>query len=892
MKKLIFITTCLLCNIIVRAQLFYDANGNPVNIRQIERAYKTTVQPYVQRNKEQEATHEKNIAKGKDIDEGGDYQFDRWLWYWKQHTDVNGNMVSTSKIWDEWQKYQAKNNLRNARVTSTNTSNWKFQGPDTPFSQDPSSGIGRISAIGFHPTNPNTYWIGSDGGGAWKTTNNGASWTCMTDNMPSIVVSDVDINPMNPNTVYICTGDRDHGGWDNHLDLAVGYGLGVFKSYNGGATWDTTGMKWNASALEIANCLVINPKDTNCIQLATNKGIFKSMNGGATWTQTATGNFKQLLYSAIDTSVIFASKYASAASGQVYRSKDNGNTWTQVSSFVNVLRIGLAVTPANPSVVKALTSSSDASGNLYGIEGVYTSSDTGKTFSQVYYGSCSNNILDWTPTSSHTCGGQGQYDLMIAIDPTNANNVYIGGINAWYSNDGGYNWNNLTQWTDYGVGTPVVHADKHVAIFHPLVPNRFFECNDGGIYTVDDMFLGGTWNNISTGLGITEFYSNAISPITRAVVGGAQDNSTMFIEDHSMGILSGGDGMQCQQDPTDSNTIYTSYVYGVIYSFTNLYTGYSYNIISNNISTPAPVGPWLTPFVLQAKNNFGIIAGYDQIYFSPDQGNSWSSISPVFFPGRYIGSIGITNADSQTIYAVSADTNVINYTFNLGTTWSKIVADAGTISNIEVDPRNRTHFWITYSGFGANKVEEYKPIIGWKKLNNGLPDVPINCIRIDSAKRILYVGTDLGVFYKSDTGSLWQPYNNGLPVVRISQLNVNYTTKQLWAATYGRGMWSSPTSDSVLAIKYVNPLAIENNTIISPNPNQGSFNLITDSYFGNKRVDICLTDNTGRTVFSNALRFDENGKVLIQTSGLAKGIYFLEAACENNVIASKKVVME
>jgi len=890
MRKILLLFVCLASGMATQAQFIYDAVGKPLNIYDIMKAH-VNAPP----SKYREESEHKNLAKERDIKEGGDYQYGRWLWYWQQHTDVNGNLIASSKIWDEWKSYN-NNILRNARTTG-NSSNWAFQGPDTPAG-DNSSGLGRISAMSFHPTNPNTYWIGSDGGGAWKTTDNGATWTCMTDNLPSLVVSDVDINPLNPNTVYICTGDRDHGGWDNHLDLAVGYGMGVFKSYDGGATWDTTGMKWNATALEIANCLVINPTDTNCIILATSTGIFKSMNGGATWSQKATGNFKQLLYSASDTSVIFASKYYDAgtgASGQIFRSGDNGNTWTQVTGFSKVLRVGLAVTPANPSIVKALTCSSDPSGNLYGIEGVYNSSDTGHTFTQIYTGSCANNILDWNPSSSHSCGGQGEYDLMIAIDPADASHVYISGVNAWYSTNGGSGWSILTQWSPYAATpalttVPVVHADKHVSVFHPLVPGRFFECNDGGVYTADNIFSGSTtWKDITRGLGITEFYSNAVSNITQGVLGGAQDNGSMLIVNKSMGEMSGGDGMQCQEDPLDSTTLYTSSEYGTLILISGLYgpspygSGISYHIPGN------PQGDWLTPFMLLPSCNTCILAGYDQVYLSPDQGSSWNSISPIFYSGKNISCLGITPADSQTIYAVTSLSNLIHVTFDLGATWTSLTADVGNISSIEVDPKNKQHFWVTFSGFGTTKVDEFKPIPGLKKLNTGLPNVPVNCIRMDTSTRILYVGTDLGVFYKTDTGSVWMPYNNGLPAVRISQLNINYTTKQIWAATYGRGMWSSPAATNPNDVHSVNKAA---DIVLSPNPNNGAFSLIADNYYGNKRVDIRLIDNLGRTVWSNALRFDGSGKVAVQTRGLANGIYFLEAACENIVIAKKKVVVE
>jgi photosystem II stability/assembly factor-like uncharacterized protein len=896
MKYLIVGFTCLMSFSVARAQyLMYDDNHKPITVYDVVNGYAAKEQQAIHMNEAgQEQANRKNIAKGKDIDESGDYQFDRLLWYIKQHTDENGNLVSQRKIWDEWALYKNKNGIKNGRTTgTTNSSNWKFQGPDTPAI---GSGLGRISAMAFDPANSNTYWIGSDGGGAWKTTDNGATWTNMTDNLPSLIVSDVDINPKNPNTIYLCTGDRD-----SHYRTYSIFGVGVLKSYNGGLSWDTTGMSWANSQMEIANCLLINPDDTNCIILGSSNGIFKSMNGGKTWAQKASGNFKQLLYNPADTNVIYASEFYNpsiGSSAQIFRSTDGGEHWTQVTSFVKVCRVGLAVSPANPKIVKALTSSSDTSGNLYGIEGVYSSSDTGHNFTRIYTGSCSNNILDWSASGSHSCGGQGWYDLMIAMDPANANNVYIGGINAWYSTNGGSSWSVLTRWDQYGAGgppgTPVVHADKHVAVFHPLVPGRFFECNDGGVFYADNIFSGSTtWHDISTGLGITEFYSNAISEQALGVIGGAQDNAALYLFNHGVDEVSGGDGAQCQQDPTDSTTIYTAYVYGVIYridAYTFKAPDYP-NPISYNIPG-TPSGAWITPFVLEPSCNTCIVAGYDQVWQSTDKGDTWNSISPVFFSNRYISNIALSLKDPNTIYAVSADTNIIQVSFNGGSSWNSLAADSGHVSGIEVDPLDSTHIWVCYNGFGPNKVEEYKPSTGWKKLNNNIPNIPVNCIRLDTNKRILYIGTDIGVFYKTDTGSIWQSYSNGMPIVRVTELNISYTRHQLWASTFGRGMWMSPKEDSVQTKpKYVNNVNNEENSFISPNPNNGAFTFNSGAFYSNKRVDMRLVDYNGRTVWSNTGRFDSAGSVQIKTSGLAKGIYLFEAAADNEVIAHKKVVV-
>jgi len=890
MKQFSLLALAIICCQVAVAQPWVNTNNGSVRIGDAVNNYRTYFQPFIHENdKDKAATDKDRVNKGKAQEEDNDYHFDKWYWYWSQHTDANGYLVSPVKNWNEWNNYKQQNNFYSKFAkTTTNSSNWKFQGPDTSAYGSFGYGLGRINTMAFHPTSTTTFWIGSDGGGAWKTTNNGVTWTSMTDNLPNLSVSDIDFNPLNANTVYMCTGDRDGHEY---------YGVGVLRSYNGGATWGTTGLNWSDSQLLVANCLIINPQDTNVIIVGASDGIYRSTNAGNSFTKVATGNFKQVLYNAADTNTVYATKFYdryTAIPAQIFRSTDGGKNWTQVSSFSKVCRVTVAVSPANPRVVKAITSSSDSSNNLFGLEGVYSSSDTGHTFTKIFSGSCSNNLLGFDPTSTATCGGQGWYTLPLVIDPTNINKLYMGGVNAYYSNDGGTTWSILTQWAGYIPSLPTVHADKHFLGFNPLVPSRFFDCNDGSIQYTNNPSPTSTWTDITTGLGITEFYSNAVSNMTTAVIGGAQDNGTIYVEYGSNGILTGGDGMQCQADPTDTNTVYASYVYGTIYLLSNLSISPSSTTISNNIPG-IPKGAWLTPYVLEPSCNICIIAGYKQVFLTNDQGTSWSTISPVFDTGRYISSLGVTLKDANTIYAVTADSNIVYATFNLGTSWTKMTApDSGHISSIEVDYKDKTHFWVTYSGYGKAKVLEYKSSTGWKDISASLPNVPITCSRLDTSTHILYIGSDVGVFYRNDTMTRWQLYNTGLPVVRVSQLNINYGYDQIWAATYGRGMWASPREkfDTTNSHIYVPMVNTEQAFTVAPNPNTGSFTFTTNALFANKRVDMRLVDNIGKTVWSNAGRLDGNGAIRINTSGLAKGIYVFEAAADNEVISKKKVIVD
>src|SRR5690606_21268875 len=148
-------------------------------------------------------------SDGKIRKEGKDYHFGRWVWYWQNHLDENGYMVSPLKTFTEWRKYQASKIQRNARAKTTNTSQWTFNGPTQHLGGN--NGTGRVNVIEFHPTDSNIYIVGTAGGGAWRAENDGQNWTSLYDNLPVLGVSDVDYNPLNPQTIYLCTGDKNAG---------------------------------------------------------------------------------------------------------------------------------------------------------------------------------------------------------------------------------------------------------------------------------------------------------------------------------------------------------------------------------------------------------------------------------------------------------------------------------------------------------------------------------------------------------------------------------------------------------------------------------------------------------------------------------------------------------
>ena len=855
MKRLITIITLLLtCNQLIAQEWYEAVEQKPVTIHQVEALYKS-----------QATDHEEN----EQVEEGKQYQFGRWHWYWSRHTDESGYIVSPVRKLKEWEKWNNAKQLEGVAMKSTaNQSKWTFHGPDqTPGGYN---GIGRVNVVAFHPTDTNTFWVGSAGGGAWKTNDGGNTWAAVNDYFPVLGVSDIDFNPLNPNTIYLCTGDRD---------ARDTYSIGVLKSYDGGNTWDTTGFQLEITDFKLTNSLLINPLDTNSITLGTSAGIYKSYDGGATWEYKQGGEFQQLEYHPTDTSIIYAAGLNPLGTREIYRSANGGGVWTRVTNFPGNRRVAIAVTKADVSIVRAVVANADS-----GLEGIYESTDTGKTFTKVYTAtgsSCDGNILANSPKADK-CGGQGWYDLTIAISPIDADETIVGGINTWISDDGGRSWDIASQWTGTLPGVKVVHADKHFHLYHPLRPTELYECNDGGIYKSSDPT--NLWTDLSNGLGITQFYRNAVSSNTPHVIGGAQDNGSIHILNGSTyDNLTGGDGMDCQLDPVDTNIFYTSIQYGELRR--TLDGGNKFTDIQKNIPGK-PKGAWITPFVLHPSDPKTIIAGYKGIYYSADTGNNWTLISPSYT--NNISRIALSLTAQDYIYFIV--NNRVYQTTNFGNSWLPLpVVQSGTLSDIHVDPWDADHVWVTYSGYGTNKVAHYKLSTGWVIENDSLPNTPVNCIAIDSSDGTIYLGTDFGVFYRDTSMNYWAEFNNDLPNVEVIDLGINYTTNEIWAATYGRGMWKSPKHVyQTNSISHI-PLSVDFITI-SPNPNNGSFMISTQNKSLNNKVTRArIVSITGAVVWEQDVALNSSGDGTIDAD-IPNGSFIVELYYENILVARNKMV--
>lgn len=861
MKNLVLFSTFLLSTFTIQAQPWLQHSNQPQKLEDIIKAYQNTTSV-------QAGEDEEEMENGDVRSEGKNYHFERWVWYWNQHLDENGYMVSPMKTVEEWNNYKATHNTLN-KNTVTNESQWTFDGPS--HSPGGGRGIGRIQVVDFHPTDINTFIVGTAGGGAWRTEDAGLTWTSLIDNLPILGVSDVDYNPLNPNTIYICTGDRD--GNDN-------FSIGVYKSTDGGSTWNPTNLQYTMNAQKEVNSLLINPLDTNSLTLATGDGLYKSYDAGMSWQLKATGEYKDIKYCPGDTSIIYGA-VNTGGSYNIFRSADGGSTWTQVTLLSGSSRIALAVTPQNPAIVKAIASNSNPN---YGLLGIFSSSDTGKTFTMVYNPtSCNKNILANSPSpNNNSCDGQGWYDLCIAINPLDSNKLYAGGVNTYSSSNGGTSWQVVNQWQGGAPGAQVVHADKHFLIFQPNNPSTIFECNDGGIYK---SINGTLWTDLTNGLGITQFYRNSVADAANFVIGGAQDNGSKKLDfSGSSTELTGGDGMDCQIDYDNPSTFYTSSQYGSFSRTVNGGTNFS------GITNSLPQGNWTSPILIDPSTHTTIFVGLDHLYMSTNQGGSWTDLTPTL-SSTLINRIAKTPLDPNMIFIQYGTTNM-RYSTDMGTTWlAPSLGYSGAISDIKFDPFDKNRIWVTYSGYTTAKVTTYKIGSGWTAKNDSLPNIPIKCIVIDSSNGTKYIGTEIGVFYRDTTMTGWALYNNGLPTVQVTDLGINYATNEVWAATFGRGMWKSPRHIVVPNGISNIPYAIDV-IAVAPNPNKGSFKILTSNQaLIGQKVTVDLISFSGSKVLSVDGVFDASGKLSINANNIARGTYIVDVNKGNMIFARTKMIV-
>lgn len=696
-------------------------------------------------------------------------QWKRWEYLAERRLTPDGKVANwAARNWEEYQNYQMAHPVTdNGEPLDIPNGQWTSLGPTGyVWGNGWNGGVGRLNCIAFHPSNASIFWVGGPAGGLWKTINGGSSWTPLTDGMPSIGVSGIAVDYTNTDILYILTGDGDGGDTQS---------IGVLKSTDGGDTWMATGLSYTVSSEKRGYKLLMHPTNHLILFMVSNDGIQKTTDGGTSWTRVSSGTFHDIEFRPADPTIMYASRGT-----RFYRSTNTGSTWTEITSGgvpATASRMAIGVSPHAPTCVYLLTGPATSAGNY---KGTYLSINDGLDFTSR---STSPNILGYS-SAGNDSASQTSYDLAIAVSRTNYGDIMAGGINTWISSNYGMNWTITSMWDNSG-GIGYTHADIHGLEINPI--NNYLYClSDGGIFRSTN--FGDTWLDITTGIANTEFYRIAgIESNVNLITGGTQDNgSNKWTGGTTMWHMLGADGMDCMIDHSNSQVLYNAIQGGGLWKSTN--GGASFDTIQPYGS----VGSWVTPFIMNPSNSSIIYGGYSNVYKSTNGGTTWTSSA---VDGR--GAMAMGTSNTNRIYASNG--------FNLyrsddaAATWTlkRTGLPYNSITFIAVDPDNSMRVYVTVDGYTAGQ-KVYMSISGgdvWTNISGSLPNVPTNCIAFEdnngAPADALYIGNDLGVFYRDANHTDWIPFRNGLPTVPVFDLLINKTSGKLTAGTYGRGLWRS-----------------------------------------------------------------------------------------------------
>lgn len=719
--------------------------------------------------------------------------------YWHGRTQTKGDGWKVFKRWESYMQTRVSQDgtkpapdylmqqyaqMNNAGYFLSTSGSWTAVGPTAMPSNGTGqpNGLGRVNDVAFHPSDANTIYVGAPSGGVWKTINGGTTWNPLTDNLPSLGVSSVLVDPNNANIVYLGTGDRDAG------DAP---GIGVYKSINGGSTWAVSN---SGMGNVTVNKIIINASNSSVLLAATSAGIYKSTNAGATWQlKSSNAKFKDLVIKPSNFSIIYAT-VASSSGATFWRTMNGGDTWSQISTGLTATgtRMVIGVSNAGPDIVYLLA------GGSSGLVACYKSTNGGSSFASQ---STTPNILGYSEYGTDN-SSQAYYDLAIAVDPTNANTIYVGGINIWKSTNGGASWAINAHWVGSG-GVDDIHADQHCLVYSPS--NVLFNGNDGGVYKTSNG--GTTWTEISSGLAISQIYKIGQSATnTNLLIAGFQDNGTA-VYNSTWTTEIGGDGMECIIDPLNTQFLYGSLYYGDIRRSIDGGSSFS-QIADNGINGINESGGWVTPFCLREGQSSTMFVGYKNVWRSTNvqtanaSSVTWTVIS-TFGNTSNLNVIENSPANSNVLYVSRGSSIFRSDNANAASpTWVTLGGLSSTVTDIEAHPSDAN---IVYATAGNNVYKSVNKGQSWSSISGNLPAVSMNTLVYDvTSSEGLYVGSDLGVFYKDANLANWISFSTGFPTaIEVTDLDIFYgstaANHRLKAATYGRGVWTSDL--------YLNPSA-------------------------------------------------------------------------------------
>jgi hypothetical protein len=818
MKKIIILILLLMTNLII-AQYNPDS---PWMIKVGEKNGNATLAEIKASFDDYWKTHDPNI-KG-----SGHKPFMRWYNNQENQLHDDGTVLTTQEIVDIY-KTEKQNSIDRSAKNISAISNWQPVFGTLPYN---SPGQGRVQAVAVDQTDNNIIYVGTPAGGIWKSINGGTSFIPIFDEFPQIGVSGIAIDPNDHNIIYIATGDRDHSDT---------YCVGIYKSINAGASWTLTGTTLTGGR---ASDIYVNPTNSNMVWVATSSGVFRSLNAGLSWDKTLIGNIKDIKIKPTDPTVVYA-----VSSSTFYKSTDSGATFTIISTGLPPTsgRLVIDVTPANANYIYVLSAKTD-----YSYQGVYKSVDSGETFTAT------------NTTSTNIFGGSTQawYDLALAVSDTNPEEIYTGCLTVYKSLNSGATFTSVA-------GT---HADIHILRFFN---NKLYDGNDGGIYLSTNK--GASFTDLTKTIQNQIIYKLAVAKQTSATIfTGHQDNGChAYINNNQWKRTQGADGMDVAIDPTNQNIMYGMIQYGRVF-YKNTTAGLSSSNYVTGLPTGEADGNWVVPLAINSVGN--VFAGFTKLFRL--SGSAWIQQSTEAIGTGNIDLIEVDPSNDNIIYVVNG-TQLYKST-DSGITFT-LIYTGSAISSICVHSSDSNIIYITTSGTSGQAMKSIDGGTTFTNIAAGLPAIGKFCIKhqANSSNNPLFVGTNLGVYYKDDSMATWTAFDTNLPNVKVTDLEINYIDNNITASTFGRGVWRSPLPTVLATVEFE-----QNNFLIYPNPSLDIFNIKIGDI---RPQSLEVTDVSGKIILSQKV-FDNSGSDLqINMTNASKGIYFIKIATDEKSVVKKLV---
>ena len=694
----------------------------------------------------------------------GEKAFARWAW-WTQERGGQAVMAPRSVWWNAAEDWRMTSSV----FPPTADLEWRHVGPKSVPTH---GGAGRINRVRVDPHDTHHWYACAPSGGLWHSWDEGQTWEVFgVDVLAPLGVTDLWIDPEDPDHLWLATGDGNGGDT---------YSIGVLETNDGGATWAPLELSFEIEQGRTIYAIRPHPSTSDTVFVGTDLGLFRTVNGGVTFDLVRPGAARDVVWINDSTSVVGIQNQG------VYRSTDFGDTWVASDlpeSNNSVGRIQLAGQSMNADM---------SIDTLYAVAGHYfqqnflafwRSVDGGMTWTAEATRNEDPNLLGYTVTGADG-SGQAFWDLCIAVDPNDANRVLVGGVNVWETLDGGGTWNCPVHWQG-AAESKYAHADQHSITM--LDDGRVVLGNDGGVF----VWEGNDVTDLSAGLEITQGYALGIHPEKAGhLIVGTQDNGTTLMEPSLEARVLDGDGFHAFFDPDVEGRLFASAYYGLLYRSDD--GGRTMTNIANYFQAGGPneLGAWQTPFQRHPAVPSRIVAAKKSLHFSDDGGDTWTTWGGMGTVRSTAMALSALDAEAVLV----AKNGELYWRDNQTLAFNPITGMPGTqLGDVAIDRQDLNTWWISFGGYDEGQQVWRTQDQGstWENVSAGLPTLPIHAL-VQLEDGSWACGSDLGVHLWSEASMSWSDFGTGLPLTPVVDIQEDATLNRLVVSTYGRGLWACP----------------------------------------------------------------------------------------------------